>query len=79
MMILNLLVLSTLLTSQAGGTAIIGDARRPAEVVRWLRDTRATVWNGVPALLYDMARDPAVPADALDGVTEVWSGGDNLQ
>lgn len=25
-----------------------------------------------------MARDPAIPSGALDGLTEVWSGGDNL-
>jgi long-chain acyl-CoA synthetase len=78
MTILNLLVLSTLLTSQARGTAVISDARSAREVVRWLRETRATVWNGVPALLYDMARDPAIAASALDGLIEVWSGGDNL-
>jgi O-succinylbenzoic acid--CoA ligase len=78
MTILNLLVLSTLLTSQARGTAVIADVKRAADVARWLDETRATVWNGVPALLHDMARDPAIPADALDGLTEVWSGGDAL-
>ena len=78
MTILNLLVLSTLLTSQARGTAVISGARRAQEVVGWLRATRATVWNGVPALLHDLARDPAIPGDALDGLAEVWSGGDNL-
>jgi acyl-CoA synthetase (AMP-forming)/AMP-acid ligase II len=78
MTIINLLVLSTLLASQARGTAVISDARRAQEVVRWLRATRATVWNGVPALLYDMAGDPAIAAGALDGLTEVWSGGDSL-
>lgn len=78
MTILNLLVLSTLLTSQARGTAVVGSPRGPVEIAQWLRETRATVWNGVPAELYDMARDLAVPSDALDGLTEVWSGGDNL-
>ena len=78
MTILNLLVLSTLLTSQARGTAIISDARRAGEVAGWLRATGATVWNGVPALLHDMARDPAIPSSSLDGLTEVWAGGDNL-
>jgi long-chain acyl-CoA synthetase len=76
--ILNLQVLSTLLTSQAKGTSIISGARRAADVWPWLSATGATVWNGVPALLYDMARDPAIPSGALDGLTEVWSGGDNL-
>ena len=78
MTILNLLVLSTLLTSQARGTAVIASPRSAGEAARWLRETRATVWNGVPALLYDMARDPSIPGDALDGLIEVWSGGDNL-
>jgi long-chain acyl-CoA synthetase len=78
MTILNMLVLSTLLTSQARGTAIIADGKRAAEAALWLGETQATVWNGVPALLYDMARDPAIPAGALDGLIEVWSGGDNL-
>jgi len=76
--ILNLQVLSTLLVPQAGGTAVISDLRHASTVAPWLRDTGATVWNGVPPMLYDMAHDPDVDAAALDGLVEVWSGGDNL-
>jgi long-chain acyl-CoA synthetase len=36
------------------------------------------VWNGVPPQLYDLANDPTIGAGALDGLREVWSGGDNL-
>lgn len=78
MTILNMLVLSTLLTSQAGGTAVISDIRDARRIVAWLRETGATVWNGVPPMLYDMAHDNDIGKDALDGLTEVWSGGDNL-
>jgi long-chain acyl-CoA synthetase len=78
MTILNLLVLSTLLTSQAGGTAVISDIRDARRIVAWLRDTGATVWNGVPPMLYDLAHDDAIGNDALDGLAEVWSGGDSL-
>ena len=78
MTILNMLVLSTLLTSQAGGTAVISDIRDARRIVGWLNDTQATVWNGVPPMLYDLASDNAIGDDALDGLVEVWSGGDNL-
>ncbi len=76
--ILNLHVLSTLLVAQAGGTAVISDLRRGGEIVGWLRDSGATVWNGVPPMLYDLAHDPKIDPTALDGLVEVWSGGDNL-
>lgn len=76
--ILNLQVLSTLLVPQAGGTAAISDVRRSGEIVGWLREAGATVWNGVPPMLYDLAHDPAIEPTALDGLVEVWSGGDNL-
>jgi long-chain acyl-CoA synthetase len=76
--ILNLQVLSTLLVAQAGGTAVISDLRHASTVAPWLRDTGATVWNGVPPMLYDMAHDPDIAAADLAGLVEVWSGGDNL-
>jgi len=76
--ILNMLVLSTLLTSQAGGTAVISDIRRAQPVAGWLNDTRATVWNGVPPILYDLATSDDIGDDALSGLAELWSGGDSL-
>ncbi|KAA9153483.1 acyl--CoA ligase [Amycolatopsis acidicola] len=78
MTILNMLCLSTLTTSQAGGTAIISDFRHAPAVAAWLRDTRATVWNGVPPLLYDMVRDESIEPSALAGIVDLWSGGDTL-
>jgi long-chain acyl-CoA synthetase len=73
--ILNLMVLTTLLTAQAGGTCVVMDRRDAAGVAEWVRDQRITVWNGVPAQLYDLARSPEVSASDLASLTEVWSGG----
>ncbi|MBO2447741.1 acyl--CoA ligase [Actinomadura barringtoniae] len=70
--ILNLMVLSTLLTAQAGGCSIVMDRRDAAGVADWIAARRVTVWNGAPAQLYDLARRPE--AD-LASLREVWSGG----
>lgn len=70
--ILNMLVLSTLLTAQAGGCAVIMDRRDAAGVAEWIAEQRVTAWNGAPAQLYDLARRP--DAD-LSSLVEVWSGG----
>ncbi|WP_280478818.1 class I adenylate-forming enzyme family protein, partial [Nocardia asiatica] len=56
--ILNLMVLSTLLTAQAGGCAVIMDRRDADGVAAWVAAHRVTVWNGAPAQLYDLARRP---------------------
>ncbi|WP_068016867.1 class I adenylate-forming enzyme family protein [Nocardia mexicana] len=69
---LNLLVLSTLLTAQAGGCAVIMDRRDADGVAEWIEGHRVTVWNGAPAQLYDLAR--RTTAD-LGSLHEVWSGG----
>ncbi|MBL7500075.1 acyl--CoA ligase [Frankia sp. CNm7] len=70
--ILNLMVLSTLLTAQAGGCAVIMDRRDVEGVTDWISAHRVTVWNGAPAQLYDLARRPGVD---LSSLREVWSGG----
>jgi long-chain acyl-CoA synthetase len=70
--ILNLMVLSTLLTAQAGGCAVIMDRRDVAGVAEWIATRAVTVWNGAPAQLYDLAAQPG--AD-LGSLREVWSGG----
>ncbi|MFD0689497.1 class I adenylate-forming enzyme family protein [Actinomadura fibrosa] len=70
--ILNLMVLSTLLTAQAGGCAVIMDRRDAEGVAGWIAAHRVTVWNGAPAQLYDLARRPDLD---LRSLTEVWSGG----
>ena len=73
--ILNLMVLTTLLTAQAGGCCVVMDRRDAAGIAEWVRRERVTVWNGVPAQLYDMARGGVVPKEDLASLQEVWSGG----
>ncbi|WP_280373311.1 class I adenylate-forming enzyme family protein, partial [Nocardia abscessus] len=70
--ILNLMVLSTLLTAQAGGCAVVMDRRDVDGVAEWIAERRVTVWNGAPAQLYDLARKPGLD---LGPLREVWSGG----
>ncbi|SRR5579883_2247419 len=73
--ILNLLVLSTLLATQAGGCSIVSDARSAVELGRWLRENEVTVWNGVPTMLYDLVHDSRVVPEDLASLEEVWTGG----
>jgi long-chain acyl-CoA synthetase len=73
--ILNLMVLTTLLTAQAGGCCVVMDRRDAAGVAEWVRRERVTVWNGVPAQLYDLVRGGQVAAADLASLQEVWSGG----
>ncbi|WP_308162959.1 class I adenylate-forming enzyme family protein [Nocardia alni] len=70
--ILNLMVLSTLLTAQAGGCAVIMNRRDVEGVAEWITTRKITVWNGAPAQLFDLAERPQL---RLDSLREVWSGG----
>jgi long-chain acyl-CoA synthetase len=70
--ILNLMVLSTLLTAQAGGCSVVMNRRNVDGVAEWISTRRVTVWNGAPAQLYDLARRPDLD---LGSLREVWSGG----
>jgi long-chain acyl-CoA synthetase len=70
--ILNLIVLSTLLTARAGGCAVIMNRRDVDGVAEWITERKITVWNGAPAQLYDLAQRPHLD---LSSLTEVWSGG----
>ncbi|MFI0353091.1 class I adenylate-forming enzyme family protein [Actinomadura sp. 9N407] len=70
--ILNLMVLSTLLTAQAGGCSVVMDRRDVEGVAGWISSRRVTVWNGAPAQLYDLAGRPDLD---LGSLREVWSGG----
>jgi long-chain acyl-CoA synthetase len=73
--ILNLMALTTLLTSQAGGCCVVMDRRDARGVAEWIRDARINVWNGVPTQLWDLITDPDIcPAD-LATLRDVWSGG----
>ena len=73
--ILNLMVLTTLLTAQAGGCCVVIDRRDADGVLDWIRDERVSVWNGVPTQLFDLARKYADRRADLATLTEVWSGG----
>jgi O-succinylbenzoic acid--CoA ligase len=68
--VLNMLVLSTLLTAQAQGCAVIMNRRDVDGVADWIAEHRVTVWNGAPAQLYDLARRSV----DLSSLREVWSG-----
>ncbi|MFD0364624.1 class I adenylate-forming enzyme family protein [Nocardia sp. GCM10030253] len=70
--ILNLMVLSTLLTAQAGGCAVLMNRRDADGVADWISERQVAVWNGAPAQLYDLARQPQLN---LGSLREVWSGG----
>ncbi|SEG83798.1 long-chain acyl-CoA synthetase [Thermomonospora echinospora] len=70
--ILNLMVLSTLLTAQAGGCSVVMDRRDVDGVADWISARRVTVWNGAPAQLYDLAGRSDLDLGSLQ---EVWSGG----
>lgn len=73
--ILNMMVLTTLLTAQAGGCCVVMDRRDAAGIAEWVRSEQVTVWNGVPAQLYDLVRGGRVRAEDLRSLQEVWSGG----
>lgn len=70
--ILNMLVLSTLVTSLAGGCAIVMDRRDPDGVAEWIAREQITVWNGAPAQLWDLGRRPG---PRLAPLAEAWTGG----
>ena len=73
--ILNMLVLTTLLVAQAGGTCIVMDQVEAVSVAGWIERERVTVWNGVPALLHTMVNSEAVRPEALASLEELWVGG----
>jgi acyl-CoA synthetase (AMP-forming)/AMP-acid ligase II len=73
--ILNMQVLTTLTTAQAGGCSIVFDRNDPVGVAEWIRRDRVTVWNGPPALVHSLAHDEAVTPDDLATLAEVWNGG----
>ena len=70
--ILNMLVLSTLLTAQAGGCSIVMDRRDQDGVAEWIGRTGVTVWNGAPAQLFDLAKRTDLD---LRPLAEAWTGG----
>lgn len=73
--ILNMVVLTTLLVAQAGGTCIVMDRLDAEGVAEWIRTERVTTWNGPPALLHSLATNDAVSREDLASLDEVWTGG----
>jgi acyl-CoA synthetase (AMP-forming)/AMP-acid ligase II len=69
--ILNMMVLTTLLTSQSGGAAVIIDQPDVTSIVKWIREQRITVWNGPPAQLYTMVNDESISREDLSSLSEV--------
>jgi long-chain acyl-CoA synthetase len=70
--LLNMQVLTTLLTAQAGGCCVLAGRRDADGVAAWIAAQRVTVWNGVPAQLHDLARRPGADLSSLE---EAWCGG----
>ena len=73
--ILNLQVLTSLLTAQARGTCVVMDRTDPEGIAEWIRTERVTTWNGPPALLHSLASAEAVSREDLATLDEVWNGG----
>jgi long-chain acyl-CoA synthetase len=73
--ILNMMVLTTLLVAQAGGCCVVMDRRDSAGIAEWIREEAVTVWNGVPAMLHEMANRGNVHPGDLRTLRDVWSGG----
>jgi long-chain acyl-CoA synthetase len=70
--LLNMQVLTTLVTAQAGGCCVLTDRRDIAGICDWIATGQVSVWNGVPAHFYDFLRQPTLE---LGGLTEAWCGG----
>jgi acyl-CoA synthetase (AMP-forming)/AMP-acid ligase II len=73
--ILNLMVLTTLLTAQAQGCCIVMDRRDAEGIADWIEREQVTHWNGVPAQLHDLVTVKQVDPARLASLQEVWSGG----
>jgi long-chain acyl-CoA synthetase len=76
--ILNLLILTTLLVSQAKGLQVVMEQVSADNVGKWVREEGVTVWNGPPPILYSMAHDDSITAADLHTLKEVWSGGADI-
>jgi acyl-CoA synthetase (AMP-forming)/AMP-acid ligase II len=73
--ILNMMVLTTLLTSQVGATSVIIDNNDVVSIARWIREEKVSLWNGPPAQLHTMAYGQDVQPSDLASLVEVWVGG----
>jgi long-chain acyl-CoA synthetase len=73
--ILNMMVLTTLLTAQATGCCVVMDRRDADGIAEWIVDGSVTHWNGVPAQLHDLVTEGRIDRESLATLQEVWSGG----
>jgi acyl-CoA synthetase (AMP-forming)/AMP-acid ligase II len=73
--ILNLMVLTTLLTAQAQGCCVVMDRRDAEGIADWIEREQVTHWNGVPAQLHDLVTVKQVDPARIASLREVWSGG----
>lgn len=73
--ILNLIVLGPLLTAQAGGTFVAMDRRDVDGNVEWIEREQLTVWNGVPALFFDMVQRADITRERISSLRDIWTGG----
>ena len=72
--IANVMVLGPLLALQAGGCFTAMDLHTRS-VSEWIRREKVTVWNGVPAMLFDMVHGSETSPEDVATLTEVWTGG----
>jgi long-chain acyl-CoA synthetase len=73
--ILNVFVLGPLLAAQAGGTFVAMNCRDVDGIVGWIERERLTVWNGVPALFFDMVERDDITRDRISSLRDIWTGG----
>ncbi len=73
--ILNMQVLTTLLTAQAGGCSLIFDRSDAVGIAEWIRTERVSVFNCPPALIHSLAANVDVAPDDLATLEEIWTGG----
>jgi acyl-CoA synthetase (AMP-forming)/AMP-acid ligase II len=73
--ILNMQALTTVLVTQAGGCCLLTGRRDAGGLAEWIRDEQVNTFNGVPAQLHSLAREPAVRPEHLASLDDVWSGG----
>ncbi len=73
--VLNMQVLGTLLTAQAGGCAVAMDRSDAVGVADWIRREHINAWSSSPALLHSLAADDRVSPDDLETLDQVWAGG----
>jgi acyl-CoA synthetase (AMP-forming)/AMP-acid ligase II len=73
--ILNMIVLTTLLTAQAEGCSVIADRRDPGFLAGWFGRESIETFTAPPPVYQSLVEDPEVTAHHLAGVRELFAGG----